>query len=114
MKWWQRLLINTLTFLALAGFIGGFYIDTWFTAVIAAVIFGVLNAILKPIIVILSLPITLLTLGLFYIVINGFMLWLVSVFVGGFGFSSFWVAVLVSIVVSLLNMYFNSETRKYD
>lgn len=112
MKWWQRIIVNTLLFLALAGFFSGFRIDTLLTAVLAAVVFGILNAILKPIIVILSIPITLLTLGLFYFVINGLMLWLTSVIVSGFSFSSFWMALLISLIVSLVNSYFSSDIRR--
>jgi len=113
MKWWQRILVNTLLLLALAGFFSGFQIETMFTAVLAAFVFGILNAILKPIIVILSIPITLLTLGLFYFVINGLMLWLTSVIVSGFSFSSFWMAILISLIVSLVNSYFSSEITRY-
>jgi len=113
MKWWQRILVNTLLFLALAGFFSGFQIDTLFNAVLAAFVFGILNAILKPIIMILSIPITLLTLGLFYFVINGLMLWLTAIIVGGFSFSSFWMAILISLIVSLVNSYFSSDIRRY-
>ncbi|MCC5889678.1 MAG: phage holin family protein [Alkalibacterium sp.] len=109
MKWWQRILANTIIFLALAGFLEGFTITTWSTALIAAVVFGVLNIIVKPILVILSLPITLMTLGLFYFIINGLMLWLTAVLVSGFGFSSFGLALLVALIVSALNAFFNSN-----
>lgn len=111
MKWWQRLLANTIIFLALAGFLSGFEIDSWGTALIAAAVFGVLNAIVKPVIVFFSLPITILTMGLFYFVINGLMLWFTSVLVSGFGFSSFWMAMLVAIIVSLLNSFLTSDVR---
>ncbi|MCD8506424.1 MAG: phage holin family protein [Alkalibacterium thalassium] len=108
MKWWQRILANTLIFLALAGFLQGFQIDSWGTALIAAVVFGVLNVIVKPILVILSLPITVMTLGLFYFIINGLMLWFTAALVSGFAFSSFTLALFVALVVSGLNAYFNN------
>ncbi|MCC5896217.1 MAG: phage holin family protein [Alkalibacterium sp.] len=108
MKWWQRILANTIIFLALAGFLGGFYIDSWATALVAAVVFGILNVIVKPILVVLSLPITMMTLGLFYFIINGLMLWLTAVLVSGFGFSSFGMALIVALIVSALNAYFNN------
>jgi len=106
MKWWQRILANTIIFLALAGFLSGFTIESWSTALIAAVVFGILNVIVKPILVIFSLPITIMTLGLFYFVINGLMLWMTAALVSGFGFSSFWMALLVALIVSALNSYF--------
>lgn len=108
MKWWQRILANTIIFLALAGFLGGFYIDSWATALVAAVVFGILNVIVKPILVILSFPITMMTLGLFYFVINGLMLWLTAALVSGFGFRSFIMALVVAFIVSALNAFFNN------
>lgn len=99
---------NTIIFLALAGFLQGFTIVAWSTALIAAVVFGVLNMIVKPIVIILSLPITIMTLGLFYFIINGLMLWLTSVIVSGFDFSSFGMALLVALIVSALNSYFDN------
>lgn len=108
MKWWQRILANTLIFLALAGFLQGFQIDSWVTALIAAVVLGVLNVTVKPILVILSLPITVMTLGLFYFIINGLMLWFTAALVSGFTFSSFSLTLFVALVVSGLNAYFNN------
>ncbi|OJF93109.1 phage holin family protein [Alkalibacterium sp. 20] len=109
MKWWQRILANTLIFLALAGFLEGFIISSWTTALLAAVVFGILNVLIKPILVILSLPITILTLGLFYFIINGLMLWFTAALVSGFGFSSFTLALFVAIIVSALNAFFNTN-----
>ena len=111
MKWWQRILANTIIFLALAGFLNGFIIQTWQTALIAAAVFSLLNIIVKPILVILSLPITIMTLGLFYFIINGIMLWMTAALVGGFGFSSFWMALLVALIVSALNAYLEQPRR---
>ncbi|MFO8069335.1 MAG: phage holin family protein [Alkalibacterium sp.] len=109
MKWWQRILANTLIFLALAGFLDGFMISSWTTALLAAVVFGILNVLVKPILVILSLPITIMTLGLFYLIINGLMLWFTAALVSGFGFSSFALALFVAIIVSALNAFLNTD-----
>ncbi|WP_208560904.1 phage holin family protein [Marinilactibacillus kalidii] len=108
MKWWQRILANTVIFLALAGFLSGFQIATWQTALIAAVVFAGLNLFVKPVLVILSLPITFLTLGLFYFVINGLMLWLTAALVSGFEFSSFGMSLFVALIVSALNAFFSN------
>jgi|SRR5690625_2610718 len=103
MKWWQRVVLNTLVFLVLANFLDGFYVNDWTAAILAAVILSLLNAVIKPIITILSIPVTLLTLGLFYFVINGLMIWMTSYLVAGFTVGSFGQAILVSLILSLVN-----------
>jgi putative membrane protein len=70
---------------------------------VAAFLLGIVNTILRPILVFITFPITLLTLGLFLLVINGLMLWLVSVLVRGFHVSGFWSAVLGSILISIVS-----------
>ena len=70
-------------------------------ALLAAFILGIVNALIRPIRIVLSLPIQLLTLGLFTFMINGFMLWIVSRVVQGFYISGFWPAVLASILLSI-------------
>lgn len=109
MKWWQRVLLNTIIFLILGSFLDGVRVDNWQTALLAALMFGLLNAVVKPIVTILSLPITLVTLGLFYFVINGLIIWLTSVFVAGFTIQSFGIAILVSLIVSLANSLVMSD-----
>jgi putative membrane protein len=71
------------------------------TLIAAALLLGIVNAFVRPIIVILTLPITLLTLGLFLLVINALMIMLVSYFLPGFTVAGFWPAVFASIIVSL-------------
>ncbi|HLR92457.1 MAG TPA: phage holin family protein, partial [Atopostipes sp.] len=100
---WQRVVLNTLVFLVLANFLDGFYVNDWTAAILAAVILSLLNAVIKPIITILSIPVTLLTLGLFYFVINGLMIWMTSYLVAGFTVGSFGQAILVSLILSLVN-----------
>ncbi|SHE27674.1 putative membrane protein [Atopostipes suicloacalis DSM 15692] len=109
MKWWQRVLLNTVIFLVLANFLNGFYVYEWQSAVLAAVILSLLNGFVKPIVTLFSLPFTLITLGLFYFVINGLMIWLTSYFVPGFVVHSFGQAILVSIILSLVNSLVTSE-----
>jgi putative membrane protein len=71
------------------------------TLIAAALLLGIVNAFVRPVIVLLTLPITLLTLGLFLLVINALMIMLVSYFLPGFMVASFWSAVFAAIVVSL-------------
>lgn len=109
MKWWQRVLLNTVLFLVLANFLDGFNVDTWTSAVLAAVILSLLNGLVKPIVTILSLPVTLLTLGLFYFVINGLMIWMTSYLVAGFFVNSFGQAIFVSLILSLVNSFVSAD-----
>jgi putative membrane protein len=108
MGFWKRVLIDTNLFIALAGLFAGtgmFYISSAWIALLASFVLAILNVLVKPILVILSLPINVLTLGLFSIVINGAMLMLTSAFIGAdfFHFSSFWSAMLIAIIMSICN-----------
>ena len=73
------------------------------TALIAGLVLGLINAIIRPILVILTLPFTLVTLGLFLFVLNAFCLWLTSVVVDGFTVQGFWAAFLGGLLVSLVS-----------
>lgn len=72
---------------------------------IAAIVLGLVNALVRPILTILTLPITILTLGLFYLLVNGFTFYLASKFVSGFEVSSFWWAVLGALMVSIVSSF---------
>ncbi|KRK48070.1 phage holin family protein [Secundilactobacillus kimchicus] len=111
MRFWQRILLNTILFIALAGFFrDSFYVANVWIALIASVVLAVLNALVKPVLALLSLPITILTLGLFSIVINGAMLALTSAVVGSdFHFSSFGATMLIAILMSLVNAVISNQ-----
>ena len=109
MEFIKRVIIDTILFIALAGLFsrtGMFYVNSVGTALLASAVLAVLNVLVKPILLILSLPINVLTLGLFSIVINALMLQLTSSFVGSFyfHFSSFVSAMLIAIVMSICNV----------
>jgi putative membrane protein len=72
---------------------------------VGAIVLGLVNALVRPVLTVLTLPITILTLGLFYLIVNGFAFWLASIIVPGFEVSSFWWAVLGAIVVSLISWF---------
>jgi putative membrane protein len=78
-------------------------VDGFLAALVASFLLGVVNTIIRPVLVFITLPLTLVTLGLFLLVINGLMLWLVSAFVKGFHVSGFWGAVLGSILISIVS-----------
>lgn len=109
MEFIKRVIIDTILFIALAGLFsqtGMFYVNSVGTALLASAVLAVLNVLVKPILLILSLPINVLTLGLFSIVINALMLQLTSSFVGSyyFHFSSFGSVMLIAIVMSICNV----------
>lgn len=109
MKWWQKVLLNTIIFLVLASFLNGFYVADWTAAVLAAVVLSLLNGLVRPIVALFSLPLTFLTFGLFYFVINGLMIWLTSYFVSGLTVRSFGQAILVSLILSIVNSLITSD-----
>ena len=99
-----RLIINIVAILIISYlFPGLIWVDSFWAALVTAFLLGIVNVIIRPILVLLTLPLTLVTLGLFLLVINGLMLWLVSVLVRGFHVSGFWGAVLGSILISIVS-----------
>ncbi len=114
MNFWQRTLITVLVFLSTAGFFPTyFHVSSVWIACLAAIILGLLNMFVKPLLVILSLPITVMTLGIFYLFINAFMLELTSFLVGNsFEFSSFWSAMMVAIILSIVNLVITNYTTQ--
>lgn len=92
--------ISALVIFITAYVLKGVHVDTLWTAFVVAVVLGFLNTFIKPLLVILTLPITVVTLGLFLLIINALMVLLASNFVPGFDVDGFWWAVLFSIVVS--------------
>ena len=97
-----RILVTAFIVLLLANFLGGVSVDGFGTSIIVAIVLGLLNLIVKPLMVLFTLPVTLLTLGLFLFVINAVIILLCSELVGGFHVASFWTALLFSILLSIL------------
>lgn len=102
-----RWLLNAIALLLVAALIPGFHISSIYTALIAALILGLINAIIRPIILILTLPINLLTLGTFTLVINALMLLLASSVVKGFVINGFWAAFFAAILLWIISMLTN-------
>lgn len=97
------ILINTVAVLVTGYILPGIHIKSFWTALIVAIVLGIVNAILRPIIFILTLPINILTLGLFSFVIMGLMVYLVSAIVPGFKVDNFGWAMLFALIVALIN-----------
>ncbi len=98
-----RILWNALGLLAIAYFIPQISIESFMVAVVVAVVLGLLNAVVKPVLLILALPITLLTLGLFSFVVSAALFFGAAEFIEGFAVESFWYALLGSILMSLIS-----------
>jgi putative membrane protein len=102
-----RWLIMTASVMIAAYLIPGVTVSNFFSALWVAFFLGIVNLLLKPFLILITLPINILTLGLFTFVINGFIILLASSLVKGFQVGGFWVAVLFSIVLSIINFLMN-------
>lgn len=96
-------IINAVALFAVAYLFQSIHIANFTHALVAALVLGLVNTLIRPILVILTLPATLLTLGLFIFIINGFLFWLVGQMDLGFSVSGFWNAVLGAIVYSVIS-----------
>ena len=96
-------LINAAALFALPYLFDSIRVETFYTALIVALILSIINTIVRPILLMLTLPITVITLGLFIFVLNGLLLWFVASFVKGFTIAGFWPAVFGAIVYSLIS-----------
>jgi putative membrane protein len=95
--------INALALLALPYLLSGIHVKSFWTALLFALVLGLLNALVRPLLVLLTLPITILTLGLFLVVVNGLIFWLADAFVPGFEVAGFWWAVAGAVVYSIVS-----------
>jgi putative membrane protein len=96
-------LINAVALMAVAYLLPGITVSTFTTALVAALVLGLVNAVIRPVLVLLTLPATLLTLGLFIFVINGLLFWFVGSFITGFVVSGFWWGVAGAIAYSIVS-----------
>jgi len=102
--------INALALLTVAYVMPGIAVASFATALVAALVLGLVNAVIRPVLVLLTLPVTILTLGLFIFVINGLLFWAVGTFMEGAGFhvAGFWAGVFGAIVYSLISWALSS------
>jgi len=114
MKLLLHWLILSLAVLAAAYFVPGIQVSGILTAIIVAAILGFINTIIKPVIKILTLPINILTLGLFSLVLNGFFFWVISRFVNGFTVATFMAAFWGALIVSVVNWLGNRFLKKEE
>lgn len=112
MKLILRLLLNALAVVILSYVLPGVGVSSMFTAIIVAVVLSLLNFLVKPILVILTLPITILTLGLFLLVINAIIILLTANLIDGFQVESFWWAIIFSLLLSFLQAILHSLLKE--
>jgi putative membrane protein len=109
-----RLLINMVAILVIAYLLPKvIQVDSWMAALVAAFLLGVVNTFIRPILVLLTLPLTFVTFGVFLLIINGLLLWLVSAVVRGFQVNGFWGAVIGSILISIVSWILSSFVSSF-
>ena len=108
LKW----LLSAVALLAVAYVYSGVQVNNFVSALIAAAVIGLLNAVLRPVLVILTLPVSIVTLGLFLFVINALMFWSASGLLNGFHVAGFWAALLGSLIYSALGLIIDAALSK--
>jgi len=110
-----RLLINMVAILIIAYLLPKVIgVDSWMAALVAAFLLGFVNTFIRPLLVLLTLPLTVVTFGFFLLVINGLLLWLVSAVVRGFHVNGFWGAVIGSILISIVSWVLSSFVSSFE
>lgn len=104
-------LISTLAIIITAYLLPGIRLSGFFAALVTALVLGLINAFIKPVLLLLTLPINILTLGLLTLVINALLIMLAGAIVPGFSVSGFWWALLFSLVLSIVNYALGAITR---
>lgn len=114
MRFLAQLIVSALAVIVVSMILPGVHVDNAITAIIVAAVLAFLNAIVKPVLVILTIPITVLTLGIFLLVINAFIIMLAAKIVDGFHVNGFWIALLFSLLLTLVTAVFESIANRND
>jgi putative membrane protein len=109
-----RLLINGIVFYCIAVFVPGIHANGFGSAVLAAFIFGIVNAIVRPIVLLLTLPLTIVTLGLFIIIVNALMFWLATWIAPGFRVDGFTPALIGGIIMMIVGFITNHLLKEQN
>jgi putative membrane protein len=99
----RSLIINTISIFAVSYVLSGIQIDSVLIALIVAVVMAILNVTLKPLLIVVTIPLTIITFGLFLLVINVLVLYVAAALIDGFYIAGFWWALAFSFLVSLVN-----------
>jgi len=114
MRWLLNWAINAGVLMLLPYVLSSVQVKNFGAALLAALVIGLLNAIVRPVLVVLTLPVTMLTLGLFMLVINGLMFWIASRLLDGFQVAGFGWAMLAALLYSVISMVVNSVVLRRD
>lgn len=106
------LLLNALALIITSKIVPGLFVENFTTAILAAIVMGIINTIIKPVLSLIAAPITILTLGLFTFVINSFMLYLTSLIVPGFKLEDISAAILGAIVLSVVGIILSGLVKE--
>jgi putative membrane protein len=99
----RNLIVNTLSIFAASYILRGVHVDSFLIAILVAVVMSVLNVTLKPLLILITIPFTLVTFGLFLLVINVLVIYAAAALIDGFDVDGFWWALLFSLLVSIVN-----------
>ncbi|MFT3826312.1 MAG: phage holin family protein [Chitinophagaceae bacterium] len=110
MKFIMRIVVTSIIAFGLSYILSGVHITNFWAAIVVAIVLAILNAIVKPILILLTLPITLFTFGLFLFVINAVIVLIASEFVKGFTVDGFWWALLFGLLLSILTSLLYRES----
>jgi putative membrane protein len=105
-------ILNAMALIAVANFVPGIRVDGFLAALVAAFLLGLVNTLIRPLLLLLTLPVTMLTLGLFIFIINGLLFWLVGSILRGFIVDSFWHGVLGALLYSLFTWALSSAASQ--
>lgn len=107
----MTLVVNTVTLLVVSYLVPGFYFIDLRATLVTAIVIGVLNTFVRPVLQLIALPLTILSLGLFAFLINVALLWFAAALVPGFQIESFFTAAVASIVMALVSAFFHKLTK---
>lgn len=111
MNFLLKVLVSAFAVFISAYLLGGVSVEPFTTAIVVAFVLAVLNALLKPVLIILTIPVTVMSLGLFLLVINAFIIQLAAYIVRGFEVANFWWALLFSIILSVVTWLLEQPVR---
>lgn len=111
MKLILHLVVSTLAVIITDYLLPGVTVDSMTTAIVVAIVLGVLNTFVRPVLHIIALPITILTLGIFALVVNTAVIMLAAALVPGFAVASFWSALLFGVILALLSSFLHMLTK---
>jgi putative membrane protein len=104
--------INTVALIAVAYLMPSIHVSSFGAALVAALVLGLVNAVVRPVLVLLTLPVTVLTLGLFIFVLNGLLFWMVGTWLEGFDVGGFWSGVIGALLFSIVSWLLSALVQR--